>query len=177
MPKSITGSVGRGGRNFPPSDVMTIQYLLNCLTPAQGGPSKELAVDGAAGPATIAAIEAFQRKIGGVADGRVDPGGTTIRALQQSDPYPNQALAADAAKGGVGGKAKSGYSGKDPFAKQGGFGSPAGKDAFGKSMAQPPAKTGVDPFGNKTGGGMAMPGFPGTKTGDAPMKGGGGMIN
>ncbi len=183
MPKSITGSVGRGGRNFPPSDVMTIQYMLNCLTPAQGGPGKELLMDGAAGPATIAAIVAFQRKIGGVADGRVDPGGTTFRALQKSDPYPNQSLAADAAKGGVGGKAKSGYSGNDPFAKQGGFGSPAGKDAFGKDAfgnktGQPPAKTGVDPFGNKTGGGMAMPGFPAAaKAGEAPMKGGGGMIN
>ena len=38
MPKAISGSVGRGGR-FPPSDVMTVQYLLNCVPASQGGPS------------------------------------------------------------------------------------------------------------------------------------------
>ena len=48
MPKAISGSVGRGGRNFPPSDVMTVQYLLNCVPASQGGPSPELAVDGLA---------------------------------------------------------------------------------------------------------------------------------
>lgn len=31
MPKTIAGSVGRGGRNYPASDVMTVQYLLNCV--------------------------------------------------------------------------------------------------------------------------------------------------
>jgi len=172
MPKTITGSVGRGGRNYPPSDVMTVQYLLNCVPATQGGPAKELAVDGAAGPKTIAAIEGFQRKLGGFPDGRVDPGGATLRALQVRDPNPNQSLAADAAKGGAGSKAKSGYSGKDPFAKQGGFGSPAGKDAFGNKTAQSPQKTGVDPFGNKTGGGMTSPGYPGTKTNEPANKGG-----
>lgn len=195
MPKTITGSVGRGGKNYPPSDVMTVQYLLNCVPATQGGPAKELVVDGAAGPKTIAAIEGFQRKLGGFADGRVDPGGATLRALQVRDPNPNQSLSSDAAKGGVGAKAKSGQAGTDPFAKQGGFGSPAGKDAFGNSMALPPTKTGVDPFGNKTQGspppgypgtktnkppsksGMAMPGFPGTGNGLPASKGGGGMIN
>lgn len=176
MPKTITGSVGRGGRNYPHSDVMTVQYLLNCVPAAQGGPAKELVVDGAAGPRTIAAIEGFQRRLGGFADGRVDPGGATLRALQARDPHPNQSLAADAAKGG--GQAKSGPAGKDPFAKQN-FGSPAGKDAFGNSMAQPPTKTGVDPFANKTGGGgMVSPGSPGAKTsGMPPGKGGTVMIN
>lgn len=171
MPKTINGSVGRGGKNYPPSDVMTVQYLLNCVPATQGGPTKELAVDGAAGPKTIAAIEGFQRKLGGFADGRVDPGGATLRALQARDPNPNQALAADAAKGGFGGKAKSGFTGKDPFAKQGGFGSPAGKDVFGNSMAQSPAKTGMDPFGNQAGGGMTSPGFPGSKTNEPANKG------
>lgn len=193
MSKTITGSVGRGGKNYPPSDVMTVQYLLNCVPASQGGPAKELAVDGAAGPKTIAAIEGFQRKLGGFADGRVDPGGATLRALQVRDPNPNQALTSDAAKGGFGGNAKSGHAGKDPFAK-GGFGSPAGKDAFGNSMAQPQAKTGVDPFGNKTtqspgktgvdpfgnktsGSGMGSPGYPGTGKNFPPNKSGGGMIN
>jgi hypothetical protein len=204
MPKTITGSVGRGGKNYPPSDVMTVQYLLNCVPATQGGPTRELAVDGAAGPRTIAAIEGFQRKLGGFADGRVDPGGATLRALQTRDPYPNQSLSGDAAKSVGGGNAKSGYAGKDPFAKQGGFdpfakqggfGSPAGKDAFGNSLAQPSAKSGVDPFGNKTtqapgktgvdpfgnktgGGGMVSPGSPGAKSsGVPPIKGGPGMIN
>jgi peptidoglycan hydrolase-like protein with peptidoglycan-binding domain len=199
MPKTITGSVGRGGKNFPPSDVMTVQYLLNCVPATQGGPAKELAVDGAAGPKTIAAIEGFQRKLGGFADGRVDPGGATLRALQARDPNPNQSLSGDAAKSGGGG-AKSApggnaKSGSDPFAKQGWGGAPAGKDPFGKSLPQQSAKTGVDPFGNKTtqapgktgvdpfgnktgGGGMVSPGSPGAKSsGMPPNKGGTVMIN
>jgi hypothetical protein len=100
MPKTITGSVGRGGRNYPHSDVMTVQYLLNCVPAAQGGPAKELVVDGAAGPRTIAAIEGFQRRLGGFADGRVDPGGATLRALQARDPHPNQSRGAGPAQGG-----------------------------------------------------------------------------
>ena len=83
----------------------------------------------------------------------------------------------------------------EPFAKQGGFGPPPAKDAFGNKTAQPsaksgvdpfgnktmqpPGKTGVDPFGNKTGsGGLVSPGSPGAKTsGMPPNKGGGVMIN
>jgi len=61
MAKSITGGVGRGGRNFPPGDVMTVQYLLNCVPAGQGGPSPELVVDGAAGPRTSAAMREFPR--------------------------------------------------------------------------------------------------------------------
>jgi len=143
MPKSITGAVGRGGRNFPASDVMTIQYLLNCVPATQGGPSPELAVDGAAGPKTIAAIEKFQRARGGTCDGRVDPGGTTLRALQARDPYPNQSLGPAAATFappfGKGSGAQAGW--KDPHAKDaygkgagahGGWKDPYGKDAYGK---------------------------------------------
>lgn len=141
MPKNITGSVGRGGRNFPANDVITVQYLLNCVPAAQGGPSKELVVDGAAGPKTIAAIESFQRRHGGVADGRVDPGGATLRALQARDPLPNQPIPGNAAKSGGGGKEANG--------KQWG-GAPGGKDAFGNKTSQSSTKTGVDPFGNKT---------------------------
>ena len=175
MPKTITGSVGRGGKNFPPSDVMTVQYLLNCVPAPQGGPAKELAVDGAAGPKTIAAIEGFQRKLGGFADGRVDPGGATLRALQARDPNPNQSLAADAAKGGFGGKAKSGFGGKDPFANQGGFGGGPGFKTGGSpggGMAQP----GGGPFG---GGGTGQPGAKGEVWPSFPGLGGkgGGNIN
>lgn len=135
MPKTITGSVGRGGRNHPPLDVMTVQYLLNCVLASQGGPGKELVVDGAVGPKTIAAIEAFQRKLGGFADGRVDPGGATLRALQGCDPYPSQPLSGGSAKGPgnpLGNKGGFGGPGaKDPFGGQGGFGQPGAKDPFG----------------------------------------------
>ena len=117
MPKTISGSVGRGGRNFPPVDVMTIQYLLNCVPAMAGGPSPELAVDGAAGPRTIAAIEKFQRANGCACDGRVDAGGTTLRVLQgkAQDPYPNQALVQGTAKtapGQPGGKMGPGSPGQ-----------------------------------------------------------------
>lgn len=154
MPKSITGSVGRGGRNFPPSDVMTIQYMLNCLTPAQGGPSKELPVDGAAGPATIAAIEAFQRKIGGFADGRVDPGGATFRALQNLDPYPNRSLPQSDAK------SAGSPLGKGPAAKNSPFG-----NAFGPP--QPGKPPGAPGFSGKN-----APGMPPAKTGGMAYPGG-----
>lgn len=131
MPKSINGSVGRGGRNHPLSDVMTVQYLLNCISVSQGGPGKELVVDGVAGPKTIAAIEAFQRKLGGFADGRVDPGGATMRGLQgkANDPYPNQPLAGSGSK-----SAGNPYAAKDQFGTKDAFGSKApfgSKDAFG----------------------------------------------
>jgi hypothetical protein len=77
---AIAGSVGRGGRNTP-ADVRTIQSALNGVEPAQGGPTLKLDVDGFAGPLTIAAIEKYQRRHLGWSDGRVDPDGPTIHAL------------------------------------------------------------------------------------------------
>lgn len=79
---SIAGSVGVGGRNAP-ADVRTVQQLLNDVPPDQGGPSPKLAVDGLAGPLTNAAIAKFQKKQLGFSDGRVDPGGPTIKRLNQ----------------------------------------------------------------------------------------------
>ena len=76
----ITGSVGRGGRNLP-ADVKTIQSALNGFAVADGGAAPKLAVDGIAGPLTIAAIEKFQRRQIGRSDGRVDPDGPTIHAM------------------------------------------------------------------------------------------------
>jgi Putative peptidoglycan binding domain len=163
MPKTITGSVGRGGKNFPPSDVMTVQYLLNCVPATQGGPAKELAVDGAAGPKTIAAIEGFQRRMGGFADGRVDPGGATLRALQTRDPYPNQSLAAGGSKTsgaptGANGPfgAKDAFGSKDAFGAKGPFGS---KDAFGAKgpFGSKDAFGAKGPFGAKDGFGAKGP--------------------
>lgn len=71
--ESLGGSVGRGGRNEP-ADVVTVQRLLN-----RNGAA--LAEDGACGPKTIAAIEAFQKRAFGKGDGRVDPDGRTLAAL------------------------------------------------------------------------------------------------
>ena len=68
----LGGSVGRGGKNAP-KDVRAVQKALS------------IAADGQCGGQTIAAIEAFQRNHGlPKADGRVDPGGATERAMSGS---------------------------------------------------------------------------------------------
>jgi peptidoglycan hydrolase-like protein with peptidoglycan-binding domain len=77
---SIGGSVGRGGRNVL-DDVKAIQAALNATDISDGGPTVKLVVDGIAGPRTIAAIEKYQNRHLGWADGRVDPDGPTIHAL------------------------------------------------------------------------------------------------
>jgi len=65
----LGGSVGRGGNNAP-NDVRAVQAALG------------IGVDGQCGGQTIAAIETFQRNMGqSKADGRVDVGGGTERAL------------------------------------------------------------------------------------------------
>ena len=78
----ITNSVGRKGKNIT-ADVRTIQQLLNRhRIPGHVLPLKE---DGIAGPKTLTRIEDFQKfhvKI--KPDGRVDPDGKTIAALNKS---------------------------------------------------------------------------------------------
>ena len=86
------GSVGRGGANRQP-DVRVVQALLNS---ARTSGSAALQVDGMVGPLTIRAIEGFQIRTLGSADGHVDVGARTIRALvealqQKSEPVPNLA--------------------------------------------------------------------------------------
>ena len=76
----ISGSVGRGGRNSV-DDVKAIQAALNGKDVTDGGPTMKLAVDGIVGPRTIAAIERYQNRHLGWADGRIDPDGPTIHAL------------------------------------------------------------------------------------------------
>ncbi|WP_169795339.1 peptidoglycan-binding domain-containing protein [Kribbia dieselivorans] len=75
----IQGSVGQGGDNAEP-DVRIVQKALNRfdLTPLTA-----LAVDGRCGPRTIESIRHFQTRNVGIAnpDGRVDPGGRTMRRL------------------------------------------------------------------------------------------------
>jgi peptidoglycan hydrolase-like protein with peptidoglycan-binding domain len=75
----IKGSVGQNGENLE-TDVHVIQQLLNRqdLTPLPA-----LQEDGLCGPATIKAIRHFQARALGIQspDGRVDPGGRTLRRL------------------------------------------------------------------------------------------------
>lgn len=77
--RSLAGSVGSRGRNFP-DDVRRVQELLNRATRV---PWALLAVDGRIGPLTIGRIEDFQRNVLGFSrpDGRVDVGGRTWRNL------------------------------------------------------------------------------------------------
>lgn len=82
----IKKSVGRGGENDS-DDVKTIQVLLNLNLDALPN-TERLAVDGAIGKNTMGLIDTFQANIVGMAkpDGRVDPGGGTLRALQRGMP-------------------------------------------------------------------------------------------
>ena len=75
----LEGSVGQNGDNLEP-DVRIVQQLLNQQDLA---PLQRLAEDGRVGPATTEAIRHFQTRYLGInsPDGRVDPGGRTIRRL------------------------------------------------------------------------------------------------
>jgi peptidoglycan hydrolase-like protein with peptidoglycan-binding domain len=77
MTITISASVGELGVNRH-IDVVAVQLLLN----RAGGSPKPLLPDGISGPLTKAAIRAFQvRSLDPrLADGRVDPGGPTLRA-------------------------------------------------------------------------------------------------
>jgi peptidoglycan hydrolase-like protein with peptidoglycan-binding domain len=84
---TIRASVGRGGSNRF-EDVRIVQDLLNKhIQP----PMQPLAVDGKVGPKTIAAIEAFQKRVLSMInpDGRVDPGGRTLTALSSATSAPS----------------------------------------------------------------------------------------
>ena len=76
----ISASVGTGGSNRP-NDVRAIQNGLNDVEIEDGGPDPLLAVDGIAGRLTCAAILKYQQSHVPVTDGRVDPGGPTLSAL------------------------------------------------------------------------------------------------
>ncbi|HQU85942.1 MAG TPA: peptidoglycan-binding protein [Pyrinomonadaceae bacterium] len=80
----VNAPVGIGGANQPP-DVRTIQDALNRVSPADGGASPPLVVDGVCGPKTKNAIQQFQLKQFGWsgADGKINPGGQTITRLNE----------------------------------------------------------------------------------------------
>jgi hypothetical protein len=89
---TISQSVGRGGRAKRGSDVLKVQTLLN-----QAGAQPKVAEDGAVGPNTIRAIEQHQRAFTRRPDGRVDPGGKTIRRLMGNagSKYPYELTLTD----------------------------------------------------------------------------------
>ena len=77
--KTMVASVGHGGLNRT-DDVRLVQELLNRhMQP----PQRPLVVDGVMSPRTIAAIEAFQRRVLNThrPDGRIQPGDRTMAAL------------------------------------------------------------------------------------------------
>jgi peptidoglycan hydrolase-like protein with peptidoglycan-binding domain len=80
MAIQITASVGKGGTNRK-ADVKKIQSALNAVYP-----SLALVVDGLCGPKTIRRIEKFQRRFMHHPDGRVDPGGRTLKRLNTAVP-------------------------------------------------------------------------------------------
>ena len=91
--KTITATVGEGGANIP-SDVATVQYLLNCVPVSYGGPIRELKIDGFAGVVTIEAISRFKKAHFGQSNNRVDSaqsGGATLGELKKYDPLPYSA--------------------------------------------------------------------------------------
>ena len=162
MAKAIQGSVGKSGVNGSQS-VLIVQYLLNCVPAANGGPVTELVVDGIAGPKTIAAIERFQKAHFSSADGKVDAKGNTLKALQQYDPFPQIPLVikGQQSKGakigggaGTGGQKTGGGAPGMPGQK---FPGAMGEKTFGTGLAgMPGQKTGgsAGMGGQKTGGGI-----------------------
>ena len=86
--ETISASVGVGGANRP-QDVVKVQNLLN-QNRARVPDAREITVDGLVGPETINAIINFQRHVVGLSnpDGRVDPNGRTLRALNQGVNAP-----------------------------------------------------------------------------------------
>src|SRR6266852_138957 len=91
MAISISASVGSKGANRY-DDVVTVQRVLNCVPPLEGGPSPAIAVDGLVGPRTIGAISRFQQHQFGWADDRVDPGQRTITKLNDFYTGPDPAI-------------------------------------------------------------------------------------
>ena len=92
MTISIADSVGRHGHNDR-SDTKKIQGLLNTALPARA-----IAVDGICGRNTIARIERFQRRFMRNPDGRVDPGGLTLRRLNAAAPAERQTWDGDSSR-------------------------------------------------------------------------------
>jgi hypothetical protein len=77
----IQAPVGANGTNRD-DDVLIVQELLNTIPVNEGGAVPTLDLDGWCLAKTVGAIQTFQRRrFNGWSDGRVDPGGKTIKAL------------------------------------------------------------------------------------------------
>ncbi len=81
---AVSAPVGINGTNLA-NDVKTIQDTLNRVSPAEGGASPLLVVDGICGQKTKDAIQKFQLQQFGWsgADGKINPGGQTITRLNE----------------------------------------------------------------------------------------------
>ena len=119
----IQASVGHRGRNQRP-DVVKVQYLINGHIRSIA-PLAPLRVSGRADSSFITAIRAFQQNVVGMRspDGRVDPGGRTLAALNRPSPgaslfhYPEgpQERLADIARPYIGAtEASANRMGNDP---------------------------------------------------------------
>lgn len=73
----LRSAVGHNGKNYL-DDVGKVQTLLN-----QSGATPRLAVDEICGPKTVKAIHQYQKTIMSRSDGRIDPGGKTLKSLNQ----------------------------------------------------------------------------------------------
>ncbi len=80
MSVRIMDSVGRGGKNGK-RDTRKIQKALNEVYTVW-----QLVVDGDCGAKTIRRIERFQRRFMRKPDGRIDPGGRTLKKLNAAAP-------------------------------------------------------------------------------------------
>jgi peptidoglycan L-alanyl-D-glutamate endopeptidase CwlK len=89
---TIRKSVGRGGENLK-TDTRRIQQLLNAVFPAT-----PLKVDKLCGPKTIRRIVRFQRRFLRKPDGRVDPGGRTLKRLNAAVPGMQQEWKGDSSR-------------------------------------------------------------------------------
>ena len=88
--KNIKATVGASGANIP-ADVVTVQFLLNCIPYSQGGPQQELYVDGIVTKATIQAIERFQQFHLGQSNGQIAANDITLNIMKKFDPLPSTA--------------------------------------------------------------------------------------
>lgn len=92
MSIQIQDSVGAGGNNGK-ADTRKIQKLLNAIFPSQ-----LLEVDGDCGTKTVNKIKRFQRRYMNNPDGRVDPGGRTLRKLNAAAPAMQSDWSGDSSK-------------------------------------------------------------------------------
>ncbi len=99
---NISDSVGLNGANQP-QDVRTVQELLN-QNRHRVPDGREIPEDGIVGPKTIFAIKRFQTSVLGMRnpDGRVDPSGKTLHALN-SNSSPRQLAAPTTTSAVIGG--------------------------------------------------------------------------